>query len=79
MCKFFKKLFKFIAVVAAIGGACAAAYYAFKKFMDKKEASCEDFVPCECCDCDTDEDAAEETSEEAEDAAADDTAAQDAE
>ena len=50
MCKFFKKLFKFLAVLAAIAGACAAAYYAFKKFTDKKEASCEDFVPCECCD-----------------------------
>lgn len=52
MCKFFKKLFKCLAVLAAIAGACAAAYYAVKKFMDKKEASCEDFVPCECCDCD---------------------------
>ncbi|MBQ7541722.1 MAG: hypothetical protein IJT44_05470 [Clostridia bacterium] len=52
MCKFFKKLFRCLAVLAAIAGACAAAYYAVKKFMDKKEASCEDFVPCECCDCD---------------------------
>ena len=73
MCKFFKKLFKFIAVVAAIAGACAGAYYAFKKFMDKKEASCEDFVPCEVCDTEAeeaadaaiaaDEPAAEETAE----------------
>ena len=58
MCKFFKKLFKFLTVLAAIAGACAAAYYAFKKFMDKKEASCEDFVPCECCDTDEAEAAA---------------------
>ncbi|MDD6061572.1 MAG: hypothetical protein PUB99_03045 [Oscillospiraceae bacterium] len=52
MCKFFKKLFKFLAVVAAIAGAVAGVYYAVKKFKDKKEASEEDFVPCECCDCD---------------------------
>ena len=58
MCKFFKKLFKFLAVLATIAGVCAAAYYAFKKFTDKKEASCEDFVPCECCD--EPEEAAEE-------------------
>ena len=35
ICKFFKKLFKFIAVMAAIAGVCAAAYYAVKKFMDE--------------------------------------------
>ena len=63
ICKFFKKLFKFIAVVAAIAGACAAAYYAVKKFMDKKEASDEDFVPCECCDCDECEPEIEETAD----------------
>ena len=75
MCKFFKKLFKFITILGAIAGACAAAYYAFKKFMDKKEASCEDFVPCEVCDTEAEETAdaaiaaeepaAEEASEEA--------------
>ena len=52
MCKFFKKLFKFIGIIAAIAGAVAGIYFAVKKFMDKKEASEEDFVPCECCDCD---------------------------
>ena len=63
MCKFFKKLFRCLAVLAAIAGACAAAYYAVKKFMDKKEASCEDFVPCECCDCDEIEPEVEEADE----------------
>ena len=65
ICKFFKKLFKFVAVVAAIAGVCAAAYYAVKKFMDKKEASDEDFVPCECCDCDECEPVIEEAADEA--------------
>ncbi len=65
ICKFFKKLFKFIAVVGAIAGVCAAAYYAVKKFMDKKEASDEDFVPCECCDCDECEPEIEEAADEA--------------
>ncbi len=70
MCKFFKKLFKFIAVLVAIAGACAAAYYAFKKFTDKKEASCEDFVPCECCDTDEAEAAPAEDAEAPADEAA---------
>lgn len=65
MCKFFKKLFKFIGILSALAGTVAAVYFAVKKFMDKKEASCEDFVPCECCDCDacageTEAEAAEE-------------------
>ena len=71
MCKFFKKFFKFIAVLAAIAGACAAAYYAFKMFMDKKEASCEDFVPCECCDVEAEEAADAAIAEPEEEAAAD--------
>ena len=34
MCKFFRKLFKFLAVVAAIAGIAAAVFY----FLQKKEA-----------------------------------------
>lgn len=61
MCKFFKKLFKFIGILIAVAGACAAVYFAVKKFMDKKDACSEEFVPCECCDCEECE--AEETEE----------------
>lgn len=62
--KFFKKLFKLIAILTAIAGVCAAAYFAVKKFMDKKDAADEDFIPCECCDCDECEPEIDEDEEE---------------
>ncbi|NLO46199.1 MAG: hypothetical protein GX107_06870 [Clostridiales bacterium] len=53
MCKGFKKFLKVIGVIAAIAGAAAGIYIAVKKITARKESAdyADEFVPCECCDC----------------------------
>ncbi len=64
---------KAIAIIIAIAGAAAGIYFAVKKFLARKECAncCEEFVPCECCDC---EDCNPEATPAQEEAAAEDEA-----
>ena len=69
MCKCIKKFLKVIGIIVAVAGAAAGIYFAVKKFTARKEcAECTDeFVPCECCDCEecsADEDEAAPAEEE---------------
>lgn len=49
-----KKVFKVIAVLAAIAGAAFAAYVIVKKYVDSKKVvignDAENYVSCSCCD-----------------------------
>jgi len=67
MCKFLKKALKVIAIIIAIAGAAAAVYFAVKKITARKACAVEEFVPCECCDCEECSDVPAEEEEAADD------------
>lgn len=49
-----KKVFKVLAILAAIAGAAFAAYVLVKKYVDSKKVvignDAENYVSCSCCD-----------------------------
>lgn len=49
----FKKVLKVIAIVLAVAGVVAGAYFLIKKISDKKKAEAdseENYVSCSCCE-----------------------------
>lgn len=49
-----KKVFKIIAIIAAVAGAAFGAYVLIKKYVDSKKVvignDAENYVSCSCCD-----------------------------
>ncbi|MGN0571264.1 MAG: hypothetical protein ACI4K9_03695 [Candidatus Fimenecus sp.] len=49
-----KKVFKVIAIIAAVAGAAFGAYVLVKKYVDSKKVvignDAENYVSCSCCD-----------------------------
>lgn len=49
-----KKVFKIIAIIAAVAGAAFGAYVLVKKYVDSKKVvignDAENYVSCSCCD-----------------------------
>lgn len=49
-----KKVFKVIAIIAAVAGAAFGAYVLIKKYVDSKKVvignDAENYVSCSCCD-----------------------------
>ena len=48
-----KKVLKVVGIILAVAGVVAGVYFAFKKFLDKKNQAAdleENYVSCSCCE-----------------------------